>query len=112
VSDVEDLLVRTLQDERRALGVRPGAADAVQRATRRLELRRRVAIAATAVATVAVIAGGATLADGGSANQGELPSYEASLSTQLSTQPSTTAPAAAAPTTAPQPSPTPAPATS
>jgi hypothetical protein len=82
MSHVEDLLVRTLIDDRRSVAVPAGVADAVRRAARRLELRRRIAVGAAAIVTVVVIAGGTMLADGGSAQDGKTPSYDASVSAQ------------------------------
>jgi hypothetical protein len=82
MKDLEDVLVRTLQDERRVLPVAAGTPQAVLRAARRLQLRRRLAIGATAFACVAAIAGGTMLADGGSAQDGRAPSYNASVSAQ------------------------------
>jgi hypothetical protein len=82
VNDVEHLLVRTLHDERRAVATPTGVAVAVQQAARRLELRRRLAVGAAAVVTVIVIAGGTMLADGGSAQDGKVPSFNASVSAE------------------------------
>lgn len=82
MSDVEDLLVRTLTDERRAVASPAGVTESVLRTARRLELRRRLAVGAAAVATIVAIAGGTMLADGGSAQESNVPSYNASVSAQ------------------------------
>jgi hypothetical protein len=82
VSAIEELLVRTLNDDRRALPVAAGTAQAAVRESRRLQLQRRLVIGATALLSVAVIAGGTMLADGGSAQDGKAPSYDASVSAQ------------------------------
>jgi hypothetical protein len=82
MSDIEDLLVRTLADERLALRPSGSTAQAAVRESRRLQLQRRVAIAATALVSVAVIAGGTMLADGGSAQDGKTPTYDGSVSAQ------------------------------
>ena len=82
MTDVEDLLVRTLQDERRALSDSAITAGAVERWSTRLQLRRRLAIGGIALVSVAAIAGGTMLADGGSARDGKAPSYDMSASAQ------------------------------
>lgn len=82
MSDLEDLLTRTLQDSRRALIPSAVAMQAVARASRRLHLQRRVAVAAAAVVCVALVAGGTMFADGGPAQDGKAPSYETSASAQ------------------------------
>lgn len=82
MNDIENLLVRTLQDDRRALIGSTVTAHRVARAGRRVQLQRRLAIGATALVSVAVIAGGTVLADGGSGRDGKAPSYDASASAQ------------------------------
>lgn len=82
MSEIEDLLIRTLHDDRRALRPAVGATQAAVTRSRRLQLQRRLAIGAAALVSVAVIAGGTMLADGGSAQDGKAPSYDASVSAQ------------------------------
>ena len=82
MTDIEDLLVQALHDDRRALTVRTGSIEAVVRTSQWLQLRRRLALGATAVASVAAIALGTMLADGGSAQDGKAPSYPSSVSAQ------------------------------
>ena len=82
MTDIEDLLERALHDERREVPARAGAVAAVVRGSRRLQLQRRAAIGAAGLASVAAIAAGTMLADGGSARDGKAPSYDASVSAQ------------------------------
>ena len=82
MKDVEALLSRTLLDERRALGASAVTVRGVERASRRLQLRRTVAVAAAALASVALIAGGTMFADGSAARDGKPPSYETTASAQ------------------------------
>ena len=82
MTDLEELLTRTLKDERRALPLPPGAVPAVARVSRRLQLQRRLALGAAAVVSVALIAGGTMFADGCPARDGKAPSYERSASAQ------------------------------
>jgi hypothetical protein len=82
MSDIEDVLVRTLHDDRRALRTGGGMEPAVLRQSRRLQLRRQLAIGTASLVSVAAIAAGAMLADGGSAPDGKAPSYNASVSAQ------------------------------
>jgi hypothetical protein len=82
MSDIEDLLVRTFGDERRAPRTPVGTADAIVQLSHRLQLQRRLAVGAAALLSVAAIAGGTLLADGHAARDGKAPSYNASVSAQ------------------------------
>jgi hypothetical protein len=111
VTDVEDLLERTLADERRALDVEPGSVAGVLRRAQRLEMRRRVALVGAAATTVGLVALAALLVDGGHVAVTPVPSQLASVSSRPA-QPTAPGAAGSPAAPAPVPSPTPQPATS
>lgn len=95
MTDLEDLLTRTLADPRRSLAQSPTAFSDVRAATKQLVRRRRTAIGAAAGGLVALVTGTALLL-GGSGGAGVL-SPSGPLSTTAAA-PTLTATAAAAPT--------------
>lgn len=73
MTDIEDLLDRTLRDDRRALAVPSGVPQAIHVAARRLQLRRRLAAGAAALGVVAIVfAAGSVVA--GASGDGVVPS--------------------------------------
>jgi hypothetical protein len=82
MSEIEDLLVRTLHDERRTPPVAVDPVQAAMRRSHRLRLQRRLGVGAVALACVSAIAWGTMLVNGHAAQDGKAPSYDASVSAQ------------------------------
>jgi hypothetical protein len=85
MTDLEDLLTRTLRDERRALPVPAGSADSIGRAARRMAVRRRALIAGGALGAVGAVAAAAFVL-GGTAVGASIPTQSSSASAQPSSK--------------------------
>jgi hypothetical protein len=90
VSDVEDLLTRTLNDERRTLPVPAGTVTSIQHAARRIAVRRRALVAGGALGAVGAVAAAAFVL-GGTAVGASIPTQSSSASAQPSQQVGTVA---------------------
>ncbi|MCU1592319.1 MAG: hypothetical protein JWP11_3575 [Frankiales bacterium] len=101
MTDIEDLLSRTLSDDRRGLSAPPSALDAVTRAERRITARRRMAAAGAAALTAVGVVVGAAMAIGNQAADDRLVPHQ---NASDSAAPSLTASAFASPSLLPLPS--------
>ncbi|MCW2570559.1 MAG: hypothetical protein JWO88_617 [Frankiales bacterium] len=85
MTDLEDLLTRTLRDERRALPVPAGSAASIGRAARRMAVRRRALVAGGALGAVGAVAA-AVFVLGGTAVGASIPTQSSSSSAQPSSK--------------------------